>query len=265
MRYMRFAVILTAATALAACHESETGIQSRPPLAGVRFINALPDTGTVDIRAIDQVEWSPVVNSLPYRTATEYQPIQADRARKFRVFPTDTTFATSKFLIDGTLTFQPGHNYTVLVTGLARAGTQKFVLLTDDVTVPAGNIAVRAVNAASGTVGLYLTNTSTDPLPGSASATAADASASTYSNRAVGAVFARVLSGSSTTPVASVAGPTRPASPQGSVLPAAGVDAAGSAFSVMYFPASVAGSKAPQTAAFLAPAAIWFVDKLPSP
>lgn len=265
MRPLRFLLLVGGVAALAACDKAETTSPTRPPLAGVRFINALPDTGAIDIRAIDQVEWSPVANALTFRQGTQYMPTQAG-ARHFRMFPTDSNPAiTSQFFKDTTVTFEANKNYTVLVTGLARSKTTRWVVLTDDVpTVPAGQIAIRAINAATGSIGVYLTAASTDALPGTATLTAADYAASPYQMRAVGSLFARVLTAGSTTPAASATGQVAPTSQPGTVLPAAGVNVAGSAFSVMYFPMSVPTSKAPQTAAFQAPAAIFFVDKVPA-
>jgi len=45
----------------------------------------------------------------------------------------------------------------------------------------------------------------------------------------------------------------------------AGYNGPGSALSAYLFPASVTGTKAPQTAAFQKPAVVFFVDLIPKP
>src|SRR4051812_40800653 len=80
-------LLLFTALGLAACggDDSPTGV-GRPSLAAVRYINALPDTFDVDIRMVDQIDWSATANKLTFRAATEYFPIEA-KARHLRVFP----------------------------------------------------------------------------------------------------------------------------------------------------------------------------------
>lgn len=277
MRHHRFYSLCAGAilaTAVVACGDDNgTGVAPRPSLAGVRFINALADTFDVDIRPQDQVEWSASANRLAFRSATEYQPTQAG-ARHFRMFPQPGPDAAdpnvvSQVLLDTTVTFEANANYTVLVTGSARANTERFVVIKDEVpAVPAGSIALRAINASSGTVSLYITDSLTHALP--ATPLFADVSSlgvSAYATRAAGATAARASETGDATISASVAGPKAPpppsTSPPSTVFPSAGVDAAGSAFSVIYFPSSVVGSKAPQSTAFLAPAVVFFVDKHP--
>src|SRR3954471_18182909 len=58
MRFSRLSLLPLALVAVAACHDDGVSVNTRPPLGGVRFVNAVPDGGPVDIRMIDQVEWS---------------------------------------------------------------------------------------------------------------------------------------------------------------------------------------------------------------
>lgn len=271
MRHTRILLLATSVVALAACEEAQTGVPPRPALAGVRYINALPDTGAIDIRPMDQVEWSAWANALAFRSATEYQPTQTG-ARRVRMFPTDSNPAiTSAFMVDTTLTFEANVNYTVLVTGQARTRSSvRLVVIRDDVpAIPGGQIAVRALNAAGGPVNVFLTSSATDALPGTPTmANVAVNGVSSYVLRPVGSVASRVFEPGGTTALATAAGPNAPNnptnSPAGTYLPAAGVNTAGSAFTVIYFPRSVAGSRAPQTAAFTSPAAVYYVDKVPT-
>lgn len=265
MRLTRLVSLSVLGALLVGCDDDEIITNTPPPLAGVRFINALPDTGAVDIRMIDQVDWSAFALTLAFRSGTEHQPTEA-KARRIRVFPTSTNQAvTSQFMLDTTITFQAGTNYTLLLVGSARANTDRFIVLTD--TPPACNadIAVRAVNAGiTGNVDLFITRKSTDPRPTQPSfANVAPLAASGYVSRPADTTFVRFTNAGDTTTVASAAGPTAPATSTGQ-RPAAGVNSACTAFSAIAFPRSVAGSSAPQTPArFTAPEVIYFIDRVP--
>ena len=265
MRLSRLVLLCTGAAAFTACRSTDKIIDTAlPPLAGVRLINALSDTGAVDIRMIDQVEFSAVANALPFRSGTQFQATEA-KARHIRVFPTSFDQAvTQKFMLDTTITFSANVNVTLLLTGSARAKTVKFVVITDSPpAVAAGQIAVRAVNVATGAIDAYVVNAVGDPIAGATTlANVAPLGTSAYVSRPIGAAAIRVTDAGSATVNVSLAGPASPAQLAGE-LPAAGVSSAGTAFSVYYFPRSVAGSLAPQTALFLLPGVIWFVDRVP--
>ncbi len=244
---------------------------ARPPLAGVRFVNALADTFDIDVRSMDQVEWSASASALAFRASTEYQPTEAG-ARHFRMFPQPGASAAdpavvSQVLIDTTVTFEANANYTVLVIGSARANSEKFVVIRDDAgTVPAGNIGLRAINASTGAVSVYVTDSAGGVLPGSPTfASVAPEGVTAYVTRAKGNTAARATAAGDAAVVASVTGPKAalpPAtSPASTVFPAGGVDAAGSTFSVIYFPASAAGSKAKK---FADPGLVFFLDQHPT-
>jgi hypothetical protein len=266
MRFHRIALTAASLAALAACKDNNVTTSDRPPLAGVRFINALTDTAAVDIKAVDQVEWSPVVNNLLFRAGTEQQPLEA-KSRHLKVFAYNLTGGVptlggvSAVLLDTNVTLTANSRVTLLLTGSARAKTVKFVMINDDVAAPAaGQIAVRAVNASTGAVDVYYTATDTTTITGSPSvAGVASLAASPYVTRAAGTVAARVTATGSATAAASTAGPAAPTASAGT-NPAAGVNSSGSAFSVYYFPRGVAGS--PQNAV-TTPTVTWFVDRVP--
>lgn len=277
MHLSRLATLFIGVTVIAGCDDDVTDVTTPPPLAGVRFINSLSDTGAVDIRVIDQVAWSPVGNALAFRAGTEHQPTEA-KDRRFRVFPTSTNPAiASQILLDTTLTFTAGSKYTLLLTGSARSNTERFVVINDDHPTPAANqIAVRAVNAATGAIDAYFVNSATDPIASPPSAAnLAPLAASAYITRATAAAALRVTNAGSATVTASAAGPTA-ATPLPGQFPAAGVNSSGTAFSVYYFPAGVSGSvNAPTTGSASCtgatplvtcnPTVIWFVDRVPLP
>lgn len=262
MRLNSFIFLGLSVVVLNGCGKDTTGTVTPPPHADVRYVNALADTGSVDIAMIDQVEWSVNAKPLAFRAASAYQPTDATHPRHIRVFPTSTNAAvTSQIIDDETITFTPGTRVTLLLTGSARAGNAHFVVISDDIAPPAaGQIAVRFVNASTAPVDAFLTNAATDPLPTPPTfANVAPVQTSAYVVRPTGGVAARSTDPGSATVTATNAGPTAPAPAPGDVFPAAGVNSQYSKFSVYYFPRGVAGS--PQTAT--TPALVWFVDRNP--
>jgi hypothetical protein len=276
MRLSRFVTFFVAVAAVTACGKDNVTDPSFPPLAGVRFINGLSDTSAIDIRAIDQIAFSPVANALAYRGGTEHQPTEA-KARHFRAFITSTNPAiTSNPIVDTTLTFAADTRYTILVTGAARTKA-RFVLITDDPPAAvAGQIFIRSVNASTGAIDAYVVDSTNTAIAGAASAAnVAPLATSGYLTRAMGKVAMRVTPAGSVTVSASQQGPPAPALLPGE-NPAAGVTTAGTPFSVYFFGAGVAGSPtAPATgtnacggAAPLVscnPTVVWFVDRVPTP
>lgn len=262
MRLSRLVMLGACAVVVNACESDKVTEPSIPPVAQVRFINALSDTGSVDIRAIDRIDLSPVANNLAYRAGTLYFAT-SEGTRTFRVFPTSTVIGvTSQIIHEESVNLQAGTRVTLLLTGSARANTDRFVVVTDDTQAPAaGQIDVRLVNASSGAVNGYLVNAPADPLPGSATfANVGPLSASGYAGKGTGAAAVRATDPATGTVTASQAGPSAPAPLPGAVFPAAGVTSAGTKFSVYYFPAGVPGS--PQNGV-ANPSLIWFVDRNP--
>jgi len=274
MRLSRLTPLFVAVAALAACGKDKVTDPSFPPLAGVRFINSVNDTSAIDFRAIDQIQFSPVANALAYRGATEFQPTEA-KARHFRVFVTSQNQAiASHAIVDTTVTFAANTNYTMMLTGSAR-GTVQFVVITETAPTPAANqIAVRTANNSATAIDNYLVDSVTTAVAGTpAMANVAPGALSGYVSIASGKIASRVTPAGSAAVSASQQGPRAPATLPGERA-AAGVDAQGTAFTVVYFPAGTPGSPtAPSTgtnrcgvAAQLAtcnPTVVWFVDKLP--
>lgn len=261
MRLNRF-LFLGLGVVLYGCKSDTTGVDTPPPNATVRYVNALNDTGSVDIAMIDQVEWSAYAKPLAFRAGSAYQITEATEPRHIRVFPTSTVAGvTSQIIHDTTITFTPGTRVTLLLTGSARARTVRFAVINDDITPPpAGQIAVRFVNASPAPVDAYLTNAAGDPLPASPTfANVASNQTSPYVSRPTGGVAARSSDPGLATVTATSTGPNAPASPPGDVFPAAGVNSQHTKLSVYYFPRGVAGSQ--QTAT--TPALVWFVDRNP--
>ncbi len=275
MRFSRILIAPLALAALAACHDDGIQTNPRPPLGGVRFINAVPDGGSIDIRMVDQVEWSAnsVVSAtsygMPFRTGTPHQATEA-KPRHIRVFPTDSAIAvTSTILHDTTITIDANKNVTLMLVGSRGAGGIRFVMIDDTPpTVGDNQIAVRLVNATGpggvpATATGYITSTATSPLPAVATfASVPSRSAGGYVVRDTGTFTIRATAASSATPIYTATAPA--GTPQDGLVGAtAGYRAGGSAMSAYLFPASTPATGAPQTAAYLNPAIIYFIDRIP--
>jgi hypothetical protein len=267
MRFPRTAFLTLGLVALVGCQDDPTN-PSQPPLGGVRFINALADTTPVDIKFVDQVEWTPMMtNNINFRAGTAHEPTEA-KQRRVKVFAylgsNPTIDNVSKLLLETTIDVPANQKTTFLLTGSARAGDVRLVAITDDPpALAAGQIAVRSVNASTGAVDVYYVASTTTAISGAPTVDNLGAlGTSGYVTRATGAVAARVTAPDDAATInASQAGPTAPTGPAGAT-PAAGVDSQGSAFSVYYFPRGVAGS--PQNAV-AAPTVVWFIDAQPLP
>jgi hypothetical protein len=244
------------------------------PLAYTRFVNVVPDTSSMDYRFVDVIENSPITLNLGYRGLTPYQATGVG-ARHIRVFPTSTTLAvTTQILLDTTITFEANTYYTIVHVGYARAGSspkQQFVVIKDNAQTAAGSVAVRAINfgLGLGTVDIFASPTGgTSPLPAAPTFTSVGFGTVTqYTNVAAGTLSLRATpSGARTTIIAdNVAPPGAPADPTPAVnLQAIGGSTQnGSAIAAILTPRSVAGSAAPQGAAFQAPAFVYLIDKHP--
>jgi hypothetical protein len=265
--------------AAVACHDDGVSVNARPPLGGVRFINAVPDGGPVDIRMVDQVEWSASSVSgsanccgLTFRTGTIHWATEA-KPRHIRVFPSDSSIAvTSQILHDTTITIEANKNVTLMLVGSrAAGGTVSFVMIDDNPGAVATNqIATRLVNASSAgqtpaAATGYITADTTSTLPATPTfTTVSPRTASPYAMRPLGNFFLSTTPSGSTATIWSAAAPAG-APADGLIGATAGALGGGSAFSAYLFPRSVAGTAAPQTAAFTTPGLVYFIDLIPTP
>lgn len=275
MRLTRLAMLTLGAAFSAACSEpsNDPTTPDVPPLAYVRYINAVPDTLNTTVRFTDQVQWSPMsfVN-VPFRGLGQgnYQPTQAG-SRKFRVFTADATnFSTAGntvILVDTTLTFEAGKYYTLLHMGYARAGStprQRIVAINDVHPNPGAQVAVRAIHAALGVgaVDIYATATATSPISGTPLfRNVATEAVSPYANVNAAAFATQIAAAGGTTALVAAAAPAGTAGTT-QLNPIAGATIAGSVLSAVAFPASPANSAG---ARFTTPGIVYFIDKNPPP
>lgn len=243
---------------------------STPPLAYVRYVNALPDTMNTTVRFVDYLEFTPqTFVNVAYRDYGQglYQGLKTG-SRHFKVFNSDiATFSTAgntAVLADETLTFDAGKYYTILFTGYARGGSKKIVVFEDVLPAPGSNVALRVLNANTGlgAVDVYKLAAAGDAVSGTPLfAAVAEQKYSSYQTFAPGAFALRATNAASPAGLGTT-GTTAPAGTAGTTLvdPVWGATVAGTVMTAMVFPASVTGSMAVAAAA---PSIVYIVDKLP--
>lgn len=291
MKRFRIGLTLASVAALGACSADadKVFIANPGPLAYVRFVNAIPDSGSQDWRFVDAVEQSPNINGMAFRgvfPGASYQSV-APGSRHLRVFqssldPTfvDPTKATpsivSTVFVDSTFTLVAGTHYTIAAVGNLRAPrTAKFLILTDNYADPAANVAVRVVNlGAAASLDVYGSATGgtsalpASPLVGSLAAF----SASPWNTMPPGALALRAnAAGSKTLPA--MVDATAPAGVEANrvlnLTAIGGSTIAGSAFTAFLFPPAVTGSLAAAVVAGTCPTRcttagiVYAVDRYP--
>lgn len=278
-----------------ACNPEQVVKTEDIPTAGIRFVNAVPDTGAMDFRPVDIVENSQFYNVAFRSTTLLYYKNARAGTRHFTVFraPTATDPAAVQLATAQTVVFdlpaevlEAGKLYTYILWGYSRTGSSpamQITRITDDPADPGAQVALRVINAclpgvcgaaANGVVdvraftaaqtiaGAAATWTSVAPLTVSAyqnvpiSPSVTPASADTITYR----IDVRPAGGV-TTGAALVTG----AAPGGALetidiqaLP--GTKVAGSAVSAIIVPRAVAGSQGGSTSS---PAIIFVWDRRP--
>jgi hypothetical protein len=272
--------LLVAAVGATACLPEKTVKTEDIPTAGVRFINALPDSGGafgLDMRFVDIVESNAhfrvpfrnnVVTSagVPASTLVQYKNARAGQ-RHFVIFLSDTLpqYASIK-LKDTTYTFEAGKLYSVIAWGYARPGSTPAMRVTiaQEVAPPdTTTVGLRVLNLMSTPIDVrYYPSTGTAPATPTW-ANVAGLSASSYVTVATGQYRFNVRDAGGTTAlfadVLALPGTARDAITGIPGTP--GTTQAGSAVTLLVFPRSVAGSRTPQTAAFTVPAGAFVWDR----
>jgi hypothetical protein len=168
----KLSVLCLAAGVMTACALPDEVISTENiPTAGVRFINAVPDTMAVDFRFTDIVE-----SNAHFRIGFRASPVSSGGAiaatqvqyknaraglRKFSVFLDDTTqaIAQTKLLNDSTFQFDAGKLYTVMMWGSATtavaADKMRFSIWEEAAADPSPNAAVRIINATNTPVDVW--------------------------------------------------------------------------------------------------------------
>lgn len=282
MRSMvRISMLCLAAGIVTACDRDEEFATENIPTAGVRFINAVPDTGAafgLDFRFVDLIENNAHFR-IPFRnnpatsggvtasTLIQYKPARAGN-RHFRIFLADSLQSVATVVLkDSTLTLEAGKNYTVMLWGNARVATganrMRLSVWEETVADPGANVALRVINATDAPIDArqYV---ATGTAPATATwANVAPYTASTFVPVAPAQIRYNVqpAGGGTTLVTDALALIGQAATADLEATP--GTTIAGSAVTAIVFPRSVAGSRAPQGGAFNAPAISFMWDRRP--
>lgn len=288
-RLIRGAALGTAAVlSIAACEPDKMIVTEDIPTAGVRFINAVPDTGGafgLDLRFLDIVEnsaqfrvnfrSSPATTSgVTTAAAVQYKPARAGQ-RRFAIFMDDTIQSiASQKLKDTTVTLEAGRLYSAILWGGARTSANpriKLSFITENVPDPGAQVALRVINATDAPIDVrqYV---ATGIVPASATwANVPPLSVSSYVLVAPSQIRYNVQPAGGGAPLfadalALIGAPAMSSAGAGARLdiePLPGTTVAGSAVSLIVFPRSTAGTRTPQTAAFQVPAGAFVWDRRP--
>ncbi len=288
MTVKRVWITLFLVAAVAACQKDTAGVKAViPPLAGLRYFDAVLDTGYMDMRLVDIVSYAP--NSVRARFRTGGDPLGVSNgalsppflsvqtgAHEIKAFldSTDLTTAT-KVMYDTTVTFVEGHNYTFILYGRARATNGLHSLIVDDapMALPADNsIWVRTINLATSldTTGIGATPPDAYAIPQSSSAAApptiAGASSvygrvSAYVRVPVGSLQAVLTRTGTVTAVGTAVNFLDGAVGTSTSDPLAGALVKNTAFSIVMLPRSTPGAGMPFS--YATPGAFILIDQQP--
>jgi hypothetical protein len=279
------AATLVAAATMSACRADEVITTEDIPTAGVRFINASPDSSGafgVDFRFVDLVESnaqfrhtfrsSPTTSGgVTTSTAVQYKPARAG-TRQFVVFLDDTiqSIASTK-VFSGTASLTAASNYTYILWGRGRGGTLKLTPIQETVADPGARVALRVINATESPIDVRAFVTGgTEPasptwanVPGlsASSYVLVDPASIVYNVREAGT--ATNLFANLTAMPGALATSSAGAGAKLDISSAPGTLVAGSAISLIVFPRSTVGARTPQAAAFTVPAGSFVWDRRP--
>jgi hypothetical protein len=306
MRYGKTLMFVVPLLAIAACGD-DSGVTTVPPpepAASVRFINAVVDTGTVDLRFPDRVENLPTLMGVAFRGYSGMYQRVGSGNRVTRVFPSASDInLTSIRLIDTNLNLSANQRYTLVYAGRAAAGSpqgeQHQLAVIEDpalASLPspaAGSIAIQALHTV---VGVGNVDVHIVPVDSIAAPTPADfvaarvavlsnvpylGKAGAYVTVPVRPAPARnlyrfVVTSAGTTNILFVATPNQPgvAAPaagspgHGTVGPQPGVQISGSVLTAVIVPGATPGTRgavATGASANLTPSVFLAVDKVLNP
>src|ERR1051325_865304 len=152
-RVSQLSVLCLVAGVVTACKIDQVVPTETPPTAGIRFVNAVPDTGAVDLRAVDIVENSAFYSVAFRGTALLYYKDAQAGSRHFKIFMANTDLSlpadqqqaiASTVLKDTTVTLEAGKNYTFILWGYARgsAPAMRLSIIEDNPADPGAPIAL---------------------------------------------------------------------------------------------------------------------------
>ena len=282
MRFSHVALLGAVGVVAAACSDNagKLGVTDPGPLAQVRFINAVSDTGAVTFRFVDKLENLPTFIAVPFRIGSGLYQGVAPGARHVRVFPLDTTVAgASTRLVDTTLTLDANRKYTIVYVGqtTAASGTPsvaRLLVIPDTIPQPpADQVALRVIDAdpTLPSVDVYIGNSGSDVIasPVVPPFTGLSYGARTpYVNlparpRTSGALYTFSVTDAGSTTALFSATPNEPGAPAvNSISAQAGVQIPGSVMTAVILPAALSGTRA-STSSNTTPTVAIFLDNIP--
>ncbi len=295
-RFYQLSVLGLAAGVVSACYPDQTVPTTTPPAAGVRFINAVPDSSGAfgfDMRFVDIVESnaqfritfrntpsqtvsSGTSDTLIVGTSIQFKDAAAG-SRHFRIFLSDTLESiASTVIVDSTVNLVATHNYTFILWGNGRsakgaADAMHLSVIDEAPSDPGTSVGLRVINATSSAIDAraYARGSA---VPAAATwASVAPFSASTWVTQSPGTIDYNIRAAGGATGMFT----DRQALPGAAAFSSAGTGGkidivaspgttvAGSAVTVIVFPRSVAGARTPQTAAFTIPNVVTMWDRRP--
>jgi hypothetical protein len=280
-RIFQLSVLCLSEGLVSACKPDEVIATENIPTAGVRFINAVPDSAGaygLDFRFVDIVESNaqfrmtfrnnPTTSaSVTASTLTQYKNTRAGAARHFKIFLDDTLQNIAQTTLkDSTLNIEANHLYTVILWGSARssgADRMRLTVIDENPTNSATQVGLRVLNATGSAIDAsqYVQGGTAPSSPSWAAIQPLSASA--WVNVNPGSIMFNVkpAGGGANLFADMLALPGQDATVDIEGTP--GTKVAGSAVTLVVYPRSTAGSRAPQTAAFAVPAGSFMWDKRP--
>lgn len=288
MRIRYSLVAFVGLAVLTGCDNDVSGVDTvLQEAAVIRYVNAVPDTSRLDFRFVDgSIEGSPQFPNIEFRTFTPYQRVRPG-TRQMKVFTNPNVYNNDAAVavqthIDTTFTFEPNARYTIISYGNSRVGVlprHRLVIIRDELpaTLTATQVGVRTIHAAAnaGNVDVYIR-----PSEAAAAITGAPTAANVPELGATG--FVPLAIRPSTVPASDTLSYRWDITPPGSTAaiamtaftgrgllgragtpssnPLAGFQVGRTAITVLILPRSVAGSRAPQTAPFTRPTALFMPD-----
>lgn len=166
MTPVRFFTVCCGALLVAACTKESTFTEPSPPLAAINWMNAVPDTGQVDMRVVDIVSNAGLFDA-NFRNDMMYPEGIEAGARHIRIFNSSTDPNVAKqVLLDTTFTFSQSASYGFYFNGFARAGQAHALIVPS--TAPAmgpTQFAIRLLNLAPSLAGAVPTMADTTVHP----------------------------------------------------------------------------------------------------
>lgn len=163
MNHRTLALVLASAALVATgCDNTDPNKGVAPPqrdLAFVRYVNAVPDTNSLDFRYIDRIDDSQPFIGVQFRSFTPYQGTPAGN-RQIRVFtnpaafPLGQSLAVSQQVVEErTVSLVAGTYYTIVHAGRAQGDQDSLIVIQDNIpTPPAGQLAFRAIHAVPASI-----------------------------------------------------------------------------------------------------------------